>query len=134
LPRFTEIDHAWKCGFDRVRADARSQKARRFYEKTLGLEFVSEDPFALVFNAHGVVLRIANVSTVEDFRPAPFTILGWRVSSAEKTVRALREKGIEFERFPGRHQNPLGIWHSPSGAQVAWFKDPDGNILSITEI
>ena len=110
------------------------QKARRFYEKTLGLEFVSEDPFALVFNAHGVVLRIANVSTVKDFRPAPFTILGWRVSSAENTVRALREKGIEFERFQGMDQNALGIWNSPSGAQVAWFKDPDGNILSITEI
>jgi catechol 2,3-dioxygenase-like lactoylglutathione lyase family enzyme len=111
------------------------KRARRFYEKTLGLEFVSEDPFALVFRAHGgVALRIANVSGVKDFKPAPFTILGWRVSSAEKTVRALREKGIEFERFPGMHQNALGIWHSPSGAQVAWFKDPDGNILSITEI
>jgi catechol 2,3-dioxygenase-like lactoylglutathione lyase family enzyme len=110
------------------------QRARRFYEKTLGLEFVSEDPFALVFNAHGVVLRIANVSTVKDFKPAPFTILGWRVSSAASTVRALREKGIEFERFQGMDQNALGIWHSPSGAQVAWFKDPDGNILSITEI
>jgi catechol 2,3-dioxygenase-like lactoylglutathione lyase family enzyme len=109
------------------------QKARRFYEQTLGLEFVSEDPFALVFSAHGVMLRVANVSTVKDFRPAPFTILGWRVSSAESTVRALSEKGIEFERFPGMQQNPLGIWRSPSGAQVAWFKDPDGNILSITE-
>jgi catechol 2,3-dioxygenase-like lactoylglutathione lyase family enzyme len=110
------------------------QRARRFYEKTLGLEFVSEDPFALVFNAHGVVLRVANVSTVKDFKPAPFTILGWCVTSAEKTVCALREKGIEFERFQGMDQNALGIWNSPSGAQVAWFKDPDGNILSITEI
>jgi catechol 2,3-dioxygenase-like lactoylglutathione lyase family enzyme len=109
------------------------QKARRFYEQTLGLEFVSEDPFALVFRAHGVTLRIANVSTVKDFRPAPFTVLGWHVSSAESTVRTLCEKGIEFERFPGMQQNPLGIWDSPSGARVAWFKDPDGNILSITE-
>jgi catechol 2,3-dioxygenase-like lactoylglutathione lyase family enzyme len=109
------------------------QKSRHFYEQTLGLEFVSEDPFALVFNAHGVMLRIANVSAVEDFKPAPFTILGWRVSSAESTVRALQEKGIEFERFPGMHQNPLGIWLSPSGAQVAWFRDPDDNLLSITE-
>ena len=109
------------------------QKSRRFYEQTLGLELISEDPFALVFSANGAVLRIANVSTVEDFRPAPFTILGWRVSSAECAVRALCEKGIESERFPGMHQNALGIWHSPSGAQVAWFKDPDGNMLSITE-
>jgi len=110
------------------------QKSRRFYEQALGLEFVNEDPFALVFNAHGVMLRIANVSTVKDFKPAAFTILGWRVASAESTVRALGEKGIEFERFPGMSQNPLGIWQSPSGAQVAWFKDPDGNMLSITEI
>jgi catechol 2,3-dioxygenase-like lactoylglutathione lyase family enzyme len=110
------------------------QKSRRFYEQTLGLEFISEDAFAMVFSANGVTVRIANVSTVKDFRPAPFTILGWRVSSAESTVRALRERGIEFERFQGMHQDPLGIWRSPSGAQVAWFKDPDGNILSITEI
>jgi len=109
------------------------QQARRFYGDTLGLEFVSEDPFALVFRAHGVVLRIANVSNVKDFRPAPFTVLGWHVSSAESTLRALCEKGIEFERFPGMQQDPLGIWDSPSGARVAWFKDPDGNILSITE-
>ena len=107
------------------------QKSRRFYEQTLGLEFISEDSFALVFRAHGVMLRIAKV---KDFSPASFTILGWRVSSAENAVRALGEKGIEFERFPGMNQNPLGIWRSPSGAQVAWFKDPDGNVLSITEI
>jgi catechol 2,3-dioxygenase-like lactoylglutathione lyase family enzyme len=110
------------------------RRSRRFYEQTLGLEFVSEDPFALVFSAHGVMLRIVNVSNVKDFSPAPFTILGWRVSSAESTVRGLREKGIEFERFPGMDQNALGIWHSPGGAQVAWFKDPDGNVLSVTEI
>jgi catechol 2,3-dioxygenase-like lactoylglutathione lyase family enzyme len=109
-------------------------KSRRFYEQTLGLDFVSEDPFALVFSAHGVTLRIANVSTVKDFGPAPFAILGWRVSNAESMARALREKGIEFERFPGMQQDPLGIWRSPGGAQVAWFKDPDGNVLSITEM
>jgi catechol 2,3-dioxygenase-like lactoylglutathione lyase family enzyme len=110
------------------------QKSRRFYEQTLGLEFISEDPFALVFNAHGVMLRIASVSDRDDFEPAPFTILGWHVSNAESTVRALSEKGIEFERFPGMQQNSLGIWKSPGDAQVAWFKDPDGNILSITQI
>jgi catechol 2,3-dioxygenase-like lactoylglutathione lyase family enzyme len=109
-------------------------RSRHFYKDTLGLEFVSEDPFALVFKANGIMLRIVNISAVEDFRPAPFTILGWRVSNAETIVRALGEKGIEFERFPGMQQNALGIWRSPSGAQVAWFKDPDGNVLSITEI
>ena len=110
------------------------KKARRFYEKTLGLKFISEDPFAMVFKAHGVVLRIANVSSVKNFKPAPFTILGWRVSNAQSAVRALRKRGVKFERFPGMDQSASGIWRSPSGAQVAWFKDPDGNILSITEI
>ena len=109
------------------------QASRRFYEQTLGLQCVSEDPFAVVFNAHGVTLRIANVSSVKDFKPAPFTVLGWRVPSAEQAVRALRKRGIAFERFPGMHQDPLGIWTSPGGAKVAWFKDPDGNILSVTE-
>jgi catechol 2,3-dioxygenase-like lactoylglutathione lyase family enzyme len=110
------------------------QISRRFYEQTLGLQFISEDPFALVFRANGVMLRIANVASVKDFRPAPFTILGWRVPSAENAVRALAEKGIEFVRYPGMDQNALGIWHSPAGAHVAWFKDPDGNVLSVTEI
>ncbi len=109
------------------------EKSRRFYEQTLGLEFVSEDPFALVFRANGVTIRIANVSSVADFKPAPFTILGWHVASAEAAAQALHERGIECERFAGMTQSALGIWRSPSGAQVAWFKDPDGNILSITQ-
>ena len=109
-------------------------KAREFYEKTLGLEFVSEDPFAVVFNANGVSLRVADVSTVKEFKPAPFTILGWEVPSADKAVKELTKRGVEFERFPGIDQDELGIWSSPSGARVAWFKDPDGNILSITEL
>jgi catechol 2,3-dioxygenase-like lactoylglutathione lyase family enzyme len=108
-------------------------KARAFYEKTLGLKFVSDDAFAIVFDANGVTLRIANVSAVKNFKPAPFTILGWQVKSAEETVKALAKKGVEFERFPGMDQDKLGIWSSPSGARVAWFKDPDGNTLSITQ-
>jgi catechol 2,3-dioxygenase-like lactoylglutathione lyase family enzyme len=108
--------------------------ARRFYEKTLGLRLVREEPFALVFNAHGVTLRIADVSSVPGFKPAAFTILGWQVASASETVRALSRKGVKFERFPGMKQDRLKIWRSPSGAQVAWFKDPDGNIFSITEV
>ena len=108
-------------------------KARKFYEKTLGLDFVSEDPFALVFNAHGTTLRVANVSSVKDFRPAPFTIVGWHVTNASDTVGDLQKKDVRFERFPGMDQDAQGIWQSPSGAKVAWFKDPDGNILSITQ-
>ena len=110
------------------------KQSRNFYEQMLGLKFISEDPFALVFDANGVMLRIANVSTVQDFKPQPFTVLGWRVASVEKMARQLGNKGVRFERFPGMQQNDLGIWRSPSGAQIAWFKDPDGNMLSVTEI
>src|SRR5512142_2280315 len=109
------------------------KRARAFYERVLGLALQSEDPFALVFSANGVMLRIADVSGMPDFKPAPYTILGWRVDSAESAVAALRAKGVRFQRFPGMKQNRAGIWTSPSGAKVAWFRDPDGNVLSITE-
>jgi catechol 2,3-dioxygenase-like lactoylglutathione lyase family enzyme len=109
------------------------QKAQAFYEGVLGLEFVSADTFAVVFNANGVTLRIADVSSVPDFKPAAFTILGWHVPSAEAAVRELRAKGITFERYPWMEQTENGIWNSPSGAKVAWFKDPDGNVLAVSE-
>ena len=109
------------------------EKARAFYEGVLGLRFISEDPFALVFDANGVMIRIANVSSVSDFKPASFTILGWHVPSAEATVSELAAKGVTVERFPWMEQSETGIWTSPSGARIAWFKDPDGNVLSVTE-
>jgi catechol 2,3-dioxygenase-like lactoylglutathione lyase family enzyme len=108
-------------------------KARKFYAETLGLEFISEDPFALVFNARGTTLRIADVSQVKGFKPAPFTIVGWQVNNVADTLGDLAKKGVRFERFPGMDQDAQGIWQSPGGAKVAWFKDPDGNILSITQ-
>jgi catechol 2,3-dioxygenase-like lactoylglutathione lyase family enzyme len=109
------------------------EKAREFFERMLGLRFVSDDRFALVFDANGVNVRVVDVSGVADFKPAPFTILGWSVSDIEKTVKGLQKKGVKFERFPGMEQDQLGVWSSPSGAKVAWFKDPDGNVLSVTE-
>ena len=109
------------------------KEARTFYERVLGLEFVSEDGFAIVFNGHGVMVRVVNVSGVPDFKPAAFTILGWFVPKVAEVVRALRAKGVVFERYPGMQQDPAGIWTSPSGAKVAWFKDPEGNVLSVTE-
>jgi catechol 2,3-dioxygenase-like lactoylglutathione lyase family enzyme len=108
-------------------------KARAFYDRILGLEFVSEDPFAVVFNANGVTLRITDVSSVPEFKPAPFTILGWHVPNTEATVRDLASKGVAFERYPGMQQSPTGVWTAPSGAKVAWFKDPGGNVLSVTQ-
>jgi catechol 2,3-dioxygenase-like lactoylglutathione lyase family enzyme len=106
------------------------QRARKFYEGVLGLRFVSQDPFALVMEANGTMLRLA---VVQSFTPAPFTILGWEVSSIEKTVTALAKAGVKFEQFPGMQQDELGIWTAPSGAKVAWFKDPEENLLSVSE-
>ncbi len=109
------------------------ERARPFYEKTLGLRFVGDDQFALVFDANAVMLRVVNVSGVPGFNPAPFTILGWSVSDIARTVKDLHEKGVKFERYEGMQQDRLGVWSSPGGAKVAWFKDPDGNVLSVTE-
>jgi catechol 2,3-dioxygenase-like lactoylglutathione lyase family enzyme len=108
-------------------------KARAFYEGVLGLRFVSEDPFAVVFDANGVMIRVANVSSVKGFKPAPFAILGWLVDDIARAVRGLNKKGVQFERFAWMEQDRLGVWNSPSGAKVAWFKDPEGNVLSITQ-
>lgn len=106
------------------------QKARAFYEGVLGLRFISEDPFALVMEAHGIMLRITKV---KDLKPQQFTVLGWEVNDIEKFVAGLSEKGVEFMRldFPG--QDERGIWSAPGGAKVAWFKDPDGNTLSLSQ-
>ena len=103
--------------------------AESFYGTTLGLRLVSRDDFALVFEAGGTMLRVVQVGTVA---PAPYTILGWRVPRIRTTVTALKKRGISFERFPGMDQDSLGIWSAPGGAQVAWFKDPAGNVLSIS--
>jgi catechol 2,3-dioxygenase-like lactoylglutathione lyase family enzyme len=106
-------------------------RAKKFYRDTLGLRLVSDQlPFALVFDAHGIPLR---VSIVNKFKPAGFTVLGWQVPKIKAAVNALAKAGVQFERYPGMDQDELGIWSSPSGAKIAWFKDPDGNTLSISE-
>jgi catechol 2,3-dioxygenase-like lactoylglutathione lyase family enzyme len=107
--------------------------ARAFYEKVLGLRFETADQFAHVFAAKDVTIRVVDVSSVTGFAPAPFTILGWNVNDIGKAVTALKKKGVAFERYPGMQQDERGVWSAPSGAKVAWFKDPDGNTLSITE-
>jgi catechol 2,3-dioxygenase-like lactoylglutathione lyase family enzyme len=109
------------------------EQARRFYGDVLGLRFVADDQFALVFDSGGVMVRVVNVSGFSDYRPAPFTILGWQVDDAEAAVRELQRKGVVFERFGGMEQDALGIWTAPGGARVAWFKDPDGNVLSVSQ-
>jgi catechol 2,3-dioxygenase-like lactoylglutathione lyase family enzyme len=105
-------------------------RARAFYEGMLGLQFVSEDDFAIVYDVNGMSLRIQKVAHIQ---PQPFTVLGWSVASIDTTASQLAAKGVVFERYPSLAQDPRGIWQSPSGAKIAWLKDPDGSIISLTE-
>lgn len=107
------------------------EKARAFYEGVLGLPFVKDDGFATVMDANGIMVRVGTVPA--DFKPAQFTILGWQVADIEKMAAALQSKGVQFERFGFFKQDELGIWTAPNGDRVAWFKDPDGNVLSISQ-
>ena len=111
-------------------ATADADRARGFYERVLGLRLVADEPFALIFDANGTTLRIAKVQSLA---PAPYTVLGWSVNDIASAVRALAANGAVFERFDGMAQDEVGVWASPGGAKVAWFKDPDGNLLSVTE-
>jgi catechol 2,3-dioxygenase-like lactoylglutathione lyase family enzyme len=111
-------------------ATTKPNRAKAFYRDVLGLQLVGDEPFALVFDAHGTMLR---VSKVDSFEPAPFTVLGWEVPEVREAVKKLVSRGVAFQRYPGMLQDDLGIWQSPGGAQIAWFKDPDGNTLSLTE-
>ena len=103
-------------------------KARTFYVDKLGFEFVSLDQFALVLSLGGHKFR---VSKVPNFTPLQGTILGWEVTDIEPVVRWLAERGVSTEKYPFVQDKELGIWTTPNGDQVAWFKDPDGNILSV---
>lgn len=106
-------------------------RAKAFYGTTLGLRLVEEQlPFALVFDANGTMLR---VSVVKELAAAPYTVLGWEVADIAETAKQLAAAGVKLERFPGMPQDELGIWTAPGGAKVAWFKDPDGNVLSVTQ-
>jgi catechol 2,3-dioxygenase-like lactoylglutathione lyase family enzyme len=105
-------------------------RARKFYEQTLGLPLVEDGPFALVFDANDTMLR---VQKVEKLVPATHTVLGWDVPDILAETKALGKRGIHFERFEGLQQDKSGIWTTPQGAKVAWFKDPDGNTLSLTQ-
>ena len=105
--------------------------ARVFYEKKVGLRFISEDQFAIIFQSGANTVRITRTGS---FTPAPFTILGWESSDIEQDVRDMTARGVVFERYDYMGpQDELGIWTSPSGAKIAWFKDPDGNTLSISQ-
>jgi catechol 2,3-dioxygenase-like lactoylglutathione lyase family enzyme len=118
------------CDVIAFTATAQPDRARGFYEGVLGLRLLADEPFGLVFDAHGVMLRVAKVPALA---PAPHTVLGWRVADVHAKVEALAARGVVFERYGGLAQDAGGVWMSPSGARVAWFKDPDGNLLSLTQ-
>ena len=112
-----------------------AERALPFYRDLLGLPLVEDSPFALVFDLHGTMLRVQKTLA---YTPAPHTALGWQVGAIEDEVRALGSRGVRFERFAGMEQDELGIWLAPGPAdqprsKVAWFKDPDGNLLSLTQ-
>jgi catechol 2,3-dioxygenase-like lactoylglutathione lyase family enzyme len=111
-------------------ATSDASRAKAFYRDVLGLLLISEDEYALVIDAHGTMLRVAIVAEIS---VAPYTVLGWQVADIDATVRGLAAKAIKFERYPWMEQDDFGIWSAPSGAKVAWFKDPDGNLLSVSQ-
>jgi catechol 2,3-dioxygenase-like lactoylglutathione lyase family enzyme len=106
-------------------------KARAFYLDVLGLEFVEESPFALVVRSGSTQIR---VTPVDSPVAQTHTILGWSVPDIQTQLTDLVSRGVTPIRYEGIDQNDLGIWLSPSGAQVAWFRDPDGNTLSLTQL
>ena len=103
--------------------------SRRFYEDVLGLRFVADEPAALIFDAAGTMLRIQKV---DKLAPHPFTSIGWKVSDIHAAVAALVKQGVTFEKYDFLSQDEHGIWTTPDGSGVAWFKDPDGNLVSLT--
>ena len=106
-------------------------RARAFYRDTLGLRLSSEDSFALVFDAGGTMLRAAYVA---DLQPQPYTVLGWQVSDVRAKMRELAAAGVMAERYAYLEQDEDGVWLAPGGAKIAWFKDPDGHVLSVAEM
>jgi catechol 2,3-dioxygenase-like lactoylglutathione lyase family enzyme len=111
-------------------ATTHPDRARQFYASVLGLRLVADEPWALVFDAHGAMLRIQKTP---ELQPAKHTVLGWRVPDIEETMTGLAAKGVRFERYSFLPQDELGVWTTPDGTRVAWFKDPDGNTLSLTQ-
>ena len=111
-------------------ATADAERCKTFYRDVLGLKLVADETFALVFDVRGAMLRIQKTNRVD---PQPFTALGWEVPDIAARVTALNAKGVTCERYPNMPQDELGIWAAPEGAKVAWFRDPDGNLLSLTQ-
>jgi catechol 2,3-dioxygenase-like lactoylglutathione lyase family enzyme len=120
-----------ECPVIAMIATTRPERAKKFYSEVLGLSLVEDGWFALVYMAGGTRLHIQKV---KEFTPLPFTAMGWTVADIAATAAALAKNGIQFERYPGMEQDAAGIWTTPDHpAKVCWFKDPDGNTLSLTQ-
>lgn len=111
-------------------ATVKPVESAHFYEQILGLQFMEDSPFALVFASGDTTIR---VQKVQSLTAPPYTALGWEVKAIVATVQQLTKKGVVFLQFDGLPQDETGIWSTPDGSQVAWFYDPDGNMLSLTE-
>ncbi len=109
---------------------ANRQRAKEFYKMVLGLHLISEDEYAMMFDIAGTYLRVVNLPRI--LRPG-YTLAGWKVPNIRAVVDELTQRGVVFERYPGFQQDDQGIWTAHDGSRVAWFKDPDGNILSLTQ-
>jgi catechol 2,3-dioxygenase-like lactoylglutathione lyase family enzyme len=111
-------------------ASADLRQARTFYEQILGLRLLEQNDFACVFDSNGTMLRVTAVAEVA--RPG-YTVLGWRVADIAASVRGLTGRGVVFLRYAGMDQDEDGVWTTPGGDKIAWFADPDGNVLSLTQ-
>ena len=120
------INHRLKAFVSTTKPDI----SRAFYEKKLGLRLLSEDSFGIEFEANGAHLRL---TFVEKLTPQPFTVLGWDTDDIVSAIRSLNKQGISCERYDFIDQDEAGIWKAPGGTRVAWFKDPDGNLLSLSD-
>ena len=106
-------------------------RAKAFYQGVLGLTLLEDTPFAVVFKVPGGTLRLAKTP---DFTPQPFSLIGWVVPDLTADMAELQEKGVTFEHFPGLPQDEAGVWTVPDGTRICWFRDPDGNLLSLTQV
>lgn len=111
-------------------ATTKPDKAKSFYQDTLGLKLISEDNYGLEFEVNGALLRVA---FVQELKPQTFTVLGWNIDDISSTIKSLNDKNVFCEKYAFLEQDSLGVWTSPNGSKVAWFKDLDGNVLSLTE-
>ncbi len=112
-------------------ATAQPDKAKAFYGDALGLKLVEDAWHAIIFKVGD---RSLHIQKLKEFTPQPFTVLGWSVPDIHATAAELAKKGVKFERYPGMEQDAAGVWTTPDGVgKVCWFKDPDGNTLSLTE-